>query len=121
MRLLTTTEAAEYLRLKERKLYEMVSENAIPCTKITGRWLFPKDALDRWLASSLVRPDGMAAVEPMLKVTFWPPGMGLRSVMVGMGIAVQLIGLGFPEPPSPWISHRLPFTTGAPALSSTQA
>jgi putative molybdopterin biosynthesis protein len=65
MRLLTTTEAAEYLRLKERKLYEMVSENAIPCTKITGRWLFPKDALDRWLADSLVRPDGMAAAEPM--------------------------------------------------------
>ena len=65
MRLLTTTEAAEYLRLKERKLYEMVSENAIPCTKITGRWLFPKDALDRWLADSLVRPDGMAPAEPM--------------------------------------------------------
>ena len=65
MRLLTTAEAAEYLRLKERKLYELVAENAIPCTKITGRWLFPKDALDRWLAGSLVRPDGMAVAEPM--------------------------------------------------------
>jgi putative molybdopterin biosynthesis protein len=65
MRLLTTTEAAEYLRLKERKLYELVSENAIPCTKITGRWLFPQDALDRWLAESLVRPNGMAPAEPM--------------------------------------------------------
>ena len=65
MQLLTTTEAAEYLRLKERKLYEMVAENAIPCTKITGRWLFPKDALDRWLADSLVRPDGMSPAEPM--------------------------------------------------------
>jgi len=65
MRLLTTAEAAEYLRLKERKLYEMVSENAIPCTKVTGRWLFPKDALDRWLADSLVRPDGMTPAEPL--------------------------------------------------------
>ncbi len=65
MILLTTSEAAAYLRLKERKLYELVSENAIPCTKITGRWLFPKDELDRWLAESLVRPAGMAAAEPM--------------------------------------------------------
>ena len=65
MRLLTTTEAAEYLRLKERKLYEMVAENAIPCTKITGRWLFPKDELDHWLAGSLVRPDGTTPAEPM--------------------------------------------------------
>jgi len=65
MRLLTTAEAADYLRLKERKLYELVSDGAIPCTKITGRWLFPKDELDHWLASSLIRPDGMVAPEPM--------------------------------------------------------
>ena len=65
MVLLTTLEAANYLRLKERKLYELVSENAIPCTKITGRWLFPKEELDRWLVDSLARPDGMGGAEPM--------------------------------------------------------
>ncbi|MCZ7661422.1 MAG: helix-turn-helix transcriptional regulator [Xanthobacteraceae bacterium] len=65
MRLLTTAEAAEYLRLKERKLYELVAEEAIPCTKVTGKWLFPKSELDHWLASSLVRPKGLAAAEPM--------------------------------------------------------
>ena len=65
MQLLTTSEAAEYLRLKERKLYELVAENAIPCTKITGRWLFPKAELDHWLASSLSRPSGLARPEPM--------------------------------------------------------
>ena len=65
MQLLTTSEAAEYLRLKERKLYELVAENAIPCTKITGRWLFPKAELDHWLASSLNRPSGLARPEPM--------------------------------------------------------
>lgn len=65
MRLLTTTEAAEYLRLKERKVYELVAEEAIPCTKITGKWLFPQVELDRWLASSLVRPLGLNAAEPM--------------------------------------------------------
>lgn len=65
MQLLTTSEAAKYLRLKERKLYELVAENAIPCTKITGRWLFPKAELDHWLASSLSRPSGLARPEPM--------------------------------------------------------
>jgi excisionase family DNA binding protein len=53
------------LRLKERKLYELIAEGQIPCTKITGKWLFPKDELDRWLVSSLIRPDGMTPAESM--------------------------------------------------------
>jgi putative molybdopterin biosynthesis protein len=65
MQLLTTAEAADYLRLKERKLYELVADGAIPCTKVTGRWLFPKPELDRWLTQSLVRPDGFSSIEPM--------------------------------------------------------
>ena len=65
MRLFTTAEAAEYLRLKERKLYELVAEQAIPCTKVTGKWLFPKAELDHWLASSLGRPKGLAEAAPM--------------------------------------------------------
>src|SRR5262245_1470432 len=65
MRLLTTSEAAEYLRLKERKLYELVAEGAIPCTKVTGKWLFPQHELDHWLASSLARPAGAKLPEPM--------------------------------------------------------
>ena len=51
--LLTTDEAATYLRLSERKLYELVANGAVPCTKVTGSWLFPKAALDRWLAAGL--------------------------------------------------------------------
>jgi putative molybdopterin biosynthesis protein len=65
VQLFTTAEAAKYLRLKERKLYELVASNAIPCTKVTGRWLFPKAELDHWLASSLTRPDGLAPPQAM--------------------------------------------------------
>src|SRR5256886_3343511 len=54
--LLTTDEAATYLRLSERKLYELVANGVVPCTKVTGRWLFPKMALDRWLAAGLITP-----------------------------------------------------------------
>ncbi len=63
-RLLTTAEAADYLRLGERKLYELVAEQAIPCTKVTGKWLFPRGELDRWLLAGLARPLGMVPAEP---------------------------------------------------------
>jgi excisionase family DNA binding protein len=61
--LLTTDEAATYLRLSERKLYELVAEGAVPCSKVTGRWLFPKTALDRWVAAGLIQPR-LARQEP---------------------------------------------------------
>lgn len=64
LQLLTTTEAAEYLRLKERKLYELVAEAAIPCTKVTGKWLFPRADLDRWLLAGMARPPGVVPASP---------------------------------------------------------
>jgi putative molybdopterin biosynthesis protein len=62
--LLTTAEAASYLRLKERKLYELVAERLVPCTKVTGKWLFPRADLDRWLLAGMARPHGVAPAEP---------------------------------------------------------
>jgi len=61
---LTTEEAALYLRLKERKLYELVAQSAIPCAKVTGKWLFPRAALDRWIAAGMARPEGFVAEAP---------------------------------------------------------
>ncbi len=54
--LLNTEEAADYLRLSERKLYDLVAANTVPCTKATGRWLFPKADLDRWLSAEASVP-----------------------------------------------------------------
>jgi putative molybdopterin biosynthesis protein len=59
MEFLTTSEAADYLRLGERKLYELVTAGAIPCSKVTGKWLFPRHELDLWVMSGLARPQGM--------------------------------------------------------------
>ena len=64
MEFLTTSEAADYLRLGERKLYELVTAGAIPCSKVTGKWLFPRHELDLWVLSGLARPSGMTPVEP---------------------------------------------------------
>lgn len=43
---------AEYLHLNEKKVYAMASEGEIPATKLTGKWLFPKALVDRWLLES---------------------------------------------------------------------
>jgi putative molybdopterin biosynthesis protein len=93
MELLTTAEAAAYLRLKERKIYEMVAEGTVPCTKVTGRWLFPKAELDQWLASSVSRPAGMTrpspapivagSHDPLLEWALRESGSGLAMLAVG--------------------------------------
>ena len=64
--LLTTDEAATYLRLSERKLYELVANGAVPCSKVTGRWLFPKAALDRWVLAGLAQPSALAPPPPIV-------------------------------------------------------
>src|SRR5499427_1739549 len=64
LELLTTAEAADYLRIRERKLYELIAERQIPCTKMTGKWLLPRADLDRWLLAGMARPYGVVPSEP---------------------------------------------------------
>jgi putative molybdopterin biosynthesis protein len=42
-------EVAEYLRVKERKIYDLIAQKQIPCTRVTGKWLFSKHMIDLWL------------------------------------------------------------------------
>src|SRR5260370_34480924 len=69
MEFVTTSEAAEYVRLGERKLYELVTSGAIPCSKVAGKWLFPRHELDLWVLSGLARPAGILPPDP-------PPTVG---------------------------------------------
>ena len=50
---LTTKEVADLLRLKERKVYDLVAEGGIPCVRATGKLLFPRDLVEAWLARNL--------------------------------------------------------------------
>jgi putative molybdopterin biosynthesis protein len=47
---MNTREVAAYLRVKERKVYDLVRKRRIPCTRVTGKWLFPKHLIDLWIA-----------------------------------------------------------------------
>ena len=57
--LMTTAEVAEYLRIKERKVYDLVRQGEIPCSRKAGKWLFPRTLIDRWVLQG-VRADAAA-------------------------------------------------------------
>jgi excisionase family DNA binding protein len=97
--LLTTDEAAAYLRLSERKLYELVANGAVPCTKATGRWLFPRAALDRWIMAGLIAPTALARAvappivggshDPLLEWALRESGCGLATLPEGSEAGLQ--------------------------------
>jgi putative molybdopterin biosynthesis protein len=101
--LLTTEEAAVYLRLSERKLYELVANGAVPCTKVTGKWLFPRAALDRWLVAGLVLPALAQAPappivggshDPLLEWALRESGSGLASLPEGSEAGLRRLARG---------------------------
>ncbi len=90
---LSTEQAAAYLGIKERKLYELVAEGAVPCSKVTGKWIFPRSALDRWVESGLARPAGLVletappivggSHDPLLEWALRQSGSGLALLSEG--------------------------------------
>ena len=53
---LTTRELAELLRIKERKVYDLAASGAVPCSRATGKLLFPRKGIDEWLARNATSP-----------------------------------------------------------------
>ncbi|WP_100639179.1 substrate-binding domain-containing protein [Marinobacter salexigens] len=95
---LTTAEAAEYLRLKERKVYDLVSQGVIPCVRVTGKLLFPRQRLDLWLmnhlegddtVSSSIPPVLAGSQDPLLEWALKESGAELALLCKGSGDGVQ--------------------------------
>lgn len=51
-RFLGVKQVAAYLDIHEKKVYALAAEGLIPATKVTGKWLFPRDLVDQWLLES---------------------------------------------------------------------
>ena len=51
-RFMNVREVARYLQVNEKKVYALVSEGSIPATRLTGKWLFPRDLVDQWMLES---------------------------------------------------------------------
>jgi putative molybdopterin biosynthesis protein len=54
--MMSTKEVAAYLNLNEKKVYALVKQAQIPCTKVTGKWVFPKPLVDGWIEESVRIP-----------------------------------------------------------------
>lgn len=50
--MLTTKTLAEYLRINENQIYRLIKGKKLPATRITGKWLFPKELIDEWVNNS---------------------------------------------------------------------
>jgi putative molybdopterin biosynthesis protein len=58
---LTAKELSKYLSINEKKIYALIKRGDIPCTKKTGKWLFPKKLIDKWIEDDI---QGTASPEP---------------------------------------------------------
>ncbi len=55
--IMTTRDAAAYLRLTLPTLYRHVAQGKIPCSRIGGRWRFDRKSLDRSLGRKDIEDD----------------------------------------------------------------
>jgi putative molybdopterin biosynthesis protein len=100
--LLTTREVAGLLRVKERKVYELVASGEIPHVRVTGKLLFPRALLDAWLlrhsdAHAVPRtwPDIVAGShDPLLDWALRESGAGLASFFDGSLDGLERIARG---------------------------
>jgi excisionase family DNA binding protein len=60
---LTTREVADLIRLKERKVYDLVASGAIPCVRVTGKLLFPRALIEAWLARHAEYAEGADSLQ----------------------------------------------------------
>lgn len=95
---LTTAEVADYLRLKERKVYDLVRQGHIPCSRATGKLLFPRQHIDMWVLSHLEgdqaqrQPPPMVLAgsqDPLLEWAVRESGSDLASLCHGSGDGVR--------------------------------
>ncbi|WP_420403118.1 substrate-binding domain-containing protein [Nisaea sp.] len=47
---LTVRELADLLRVKERKVYQLAADGEVPCRRVTGKLLFPRQDIEAWIA-----------------------------------------------------------------------
>ena len=51
----TVEEAAAYLKIPKPTVYQLAQAGKIPCQKVGRHWRFSREAIDRWLETSVTR------------------------------------------------------------------
>jgi putative molybdopterin biosynthesis protein len=90
--MMSTAEVADYLRVSERTIYDLVKDKKIPCSRVTGKWLFPKKLIDRWVAQNTeyspaktreCAPIVAGSQDPLLEWALRESGCGLAMMAGG--------------------------------------
>ena len=101
--MMTTHEVAAYLRVKERKIYEMLGKGELPSTRVTGKWLFPKNLIDLWLMrgtegpateTSPPLPSGAGSQDPLLDWALRESGADLAMFACGSVAGLERLADG---------------------------
>lgn len=90
--LMTTAEVADYLRVKERTIYEMVARQTIPFSRATGKLLFPRRLVDAWLEAQTELPAAGIAPAPPIYAGSNDPLLEWALRQSGSGLAVLAHG-----------------------------
>lgn len=90
--MLTTAEVADYLRVKERTIYEMVARQTIPFSRATGKLLFPRRLVDAWLEAQTELPASGIAPAPPIYAGSNDPLLEWALRQSGSGLAVLARG-----------------------------
>jgi len=90
--MMTTAEVADYLRVKERTIYEMVARQTIPFSRATGKLLFPRRLIEAWLEAQTELPAAGIAPAPPIYSGSNDPLLEWALRQSGSGLAVLARG-----------------------------
>ena len=65
--LMNTKEVSDYLGIHEKQVYALIKQKKIPCTRVTGKWLFPKDIIDEWIRTTAQKDVKISSMNKNLK------------------------------------------------------
>ena len=104
---LDTREAAAFLHLNEKKLYELAKNGQLPAARVGGKWLFPRALLEEWL---LEQAHGGALSDRLLITGSDDPLLervlrGLAHDLDGRALVTDPTGAAFdPDSPARWLA-----------------
>jgi excisionase family DNA binding protein len=123
---LTTREVADLIRLKERKVYDLVAAGDIPFVRVTGKLLFPRALIEAWLMRHAEFSGGIESVAPRPPICLgshdplldWALREAHSGIAVGFGGSLDglerfaraegmMAGMHVPEGPESWNSEHV--------------
>ncbi len=90
--MMSTREVAAYLRLSERRIYDLVRMQALPHVRATGKLLFPRVEVDAWLATKSSAAPGAHKAAPPIIAGSHDPLLEWAVREAGHGLAVLACG-----------------------------